>query len=53
MLAAAIVGVFFIPLLYVIFQWLRERIKDVGGQTRAPMPAPAPSAPQRQNVPAD
>jgi multidrug efflux pump subunit AcrB len=53
MLAAAIVGIFFIPVLYVIFQWLRERIKGVGGRTRAPMPAPAPSAPQRQNVPAD
>jgi len=25
MLAAAVVGVFFIPVLYVVFQWLRER----------------------------
>ncbi len=25
MLAAAVVGVFFIPMLYVVFQWLRER----------------------------
>ena len=31
MLAASIVGIFFIPVLYVIFQWLRERIKGLGG----------------------
>jgi multidrug efflux pump subunit AcrB len=34
MVAAALVGIFLIPVLYVIFQWLRERVKGV-------KPAPA------------
>jgi len=39
MLAASLFGIFIIPMLYVVFQWLRER---VGG--RAPSEtAPAPS----------
>jgi hypothetical protein len=50
MLAAATVGVFFIPVLYVIFQWLRER---VGGGGTASAPAPVASAPQKQTTPAD
>ncbi len=29
MLAAALVGIFLIPLLDVIFQWLRERLKGI------------------------
>jgi multidrug efflux pump subunit AcrB len=29
MLAASIVGIFLIPVLYVVFQWLREKIKGV------------------------
>jgi hydrophobe/amphiphile efflux-1 (HAE1) family protein len=33
MLAASIIGIFFIPVLYVIFQWLRETIKGWGGGT--------------------
>jgi Cu/Ag efflux pump CusA len=31
MVAASIIGIFFIPVLYVIFQWLRETIKGWGG----------------------
>jgi multidrug efflux pump subunit AcrB len=27
MLAAALVGIFLIPLLYVVFQWMREKAK--------------------------
>lgn len=27
MLAAAIIGIFMIPMLYVVFQWMRERVK--------------------------
>jgi multidrug efflux pump subunit AcrB len=50
MLAAATVGVFFIPVLYVIFQWLRERVR--GGGT-ASAPGPVASAPQKQTTPAD
>jgi HAE1 family hydrophobic/amphiphilic exporter-1 len=33
MLAAALVGIFLIPMLYVVFQWLRERV------SRGPAPA--------------
>jgi HAE1 family hydrophobic/amphiphilic exporter-1 len=29
MLAAALIGVFLIPMLYVVFQWLRERAKPI------------------------
>ena len=39
MLAAAILGVFIIPMLYVVFQWLRERTKTALGAA-----APAPAA---------
>jgi multidrug efflux pump subunit AcrB len=28
MLAASLVGIFLIPVLYVVFQWLREKIKS-------------------------
>ena len=31
MLAAALIGIFLIPVLYVVFQWLRERVKAWGG----------------------
>jgi hydrophobe/amphiphile efflux-1 (HAE1) family protein len=39
MLAASIVGIFFIPVLYVMFQWLRERIKGLGGGKPSDKPA--------------
>jgi hydrophobe/amphiphile efflux-1 (HAE1) family protein len=46
MLAASIVGIFFIPVLYVIFQWLRERIKGLGGGKPSDKPAlPADATP--------
>ncbi|MEM0907517.1 MAG: efflux RND transporter permease subunit, partial [Pseudomonadota bacterium] len=31
MLAAATIGVFLIPMLYVVFQWIREKVKGVLG----------------------
>jgi hydrophobe/amphiphile efflux-1 (HAE1) family protein len=31
MLGAAIIGIFLIPLLYVVFQWAREKVKGQGG----------------------
>ncbi len=42
MLAASIVGIFVIPMLYVVFQQLRERVKGKGPQTAANAPAPDP-----------
>jgi hypothetical protein len=33
MIAAAAIGIFMIPPLYVFFQWLREKIKRVGTKT--------------------
>src|SRR5437667_7223804 len=36
MIAAALFGIFVIPMLYVVFQWLRERT----GSSAAPAPAP-------------
>ena len=48
MLAAAVVGVFVIPMLYVVFQWLREKTgwkpapaPDEPSSPAAPQPAPA------------
>ncbi len=35
MLAASIFGIFFIPMLYVIFQWMRERVSGGSGSGRA------------------
>ena len=49
MLAASIVGIFFIPVLYVIFQWLRERIKGMGGGKPSDNPAmPTDATPAAQ-----
>jgi hydrophobe/amphiphile efflux-1 (HAE1) family protein len=36
MLAASMVGIFFIPVLYVMFQWLREKAKETGLGVRVP-----------------
>ena len=41
MQAASIIGIFFIPVLYVIFQWLRETIKGWGGGTMSKDSPPA------------
>jgi HAE1 family hydrophobic/amphiphilic exporter-1 len=38
MLAAAAFGIFVIPMLYVVFQWLRERTAGSGAK-KAPRPA--------------
>ena len=47
MLAASIFGVFVIPMLYVVFQWMREKV------TRAPEQAPEPGhGPAPDQVPA-
>jgi len=47
MLAASILGVFVIPMLYVVFQWMREKV------SRAPEPAPASGhGPAPDQVPA-
>jgi HAE1 family hydrophobic/amphiphilic exporter-1 len=33
MIAAALFGIFMIPMLYVVFQWLRERtVRRTGGR---------------------
>jgi hydrophobic/amphiphilic exporter-1 (mainly G- bacteria), HAE1 family len=42
MLAASIFGVFMIPMLYVVFQWLRERVSGAPKPVQAPHGAPAP-----------
>jgi HAE1 family hydrophobic/amphiphilic exporter-1 len=44
MLAASLIGVFMIPMLYVVFQWLRERV------SRQPQPDPAGA---REGAPAE
>jgi hypothetical protein len=42
MLAAAFVGIFLIPLLYVVFQWMREKARNaVGGSGRKDGKAPS------------
>jgi multidrug efflux pump subunit AcrB len=43
MIAASLVGIFLIPVLYVVFQNLRERVKSIGRSRTAP-DAPAPAA---------
>ena len=32
MIAAAAIGIFIIPVLYIIFETLRERVKGMGGK---------------------
>jgi hydrophobe/amphiphile efflux-1 (HAE1) family protein len=45
MIAASAVGIFFIPVLYVIFQWVRERVKSmIGGPSATQTPGPPQSA---------
>ncbi len=46
MLAAALLGIFLIPMLYVVFQWLREKV------SRQPAAAP-PAAAHREEAPAE
>jgi HAE1 family hydrophobic/amphiphilic exporter-1 len=42
MIFASVFGIFMIPVLYVIFQWLREKIK---GQPTKKVETPPPAAP--------
>jgi multidrug efflux pump subunit AcrB len=44
MLAAAIIGIFLIPLLYVVFQWAREKVKGTGGEKMRGEASPAQGA---------
>jgi multidrug efflux pump subunit AcrB len=39
MVAAAFIGIFMIPMLYVVFQWLRERTKAAFARKERPAPA--------------
>jgi multidrug efflux pump len=48
MLAASIFGVFVIPMLYVVFQWLREKV----AHAPAPVPAPGHGGPAPDHAPA-
>jgi len=41
MLAASLIGIFMIPMLYVVFQWLREAVK--AKLRGAPLPEPPPA----------
>jgi len=41
MLAASLIGIFMIPMLYVVFQWLREAVK--AKWRGAPLPEPPPA----------
>jgi hydrophobe/amphiphile efflux-1 (HAE1) family protein len=47
MLSAAILGIFLIPLLYVVFQWAREKVKGSAGTIKPKPPAAEPA----QSVP--
>ncbi|WP_373503018.1 efflux RND transporter permease subunit [Aestuariivirga sp.] len=42
MLAAAVLGIFLIPLLYVIFQWMREKVKGKPKVAEQPGGSPVP-----------
>ena len=42
MIASSLIGIFLIPPLYVVFQWLREKIKGEG-KTKAPSAEPPPA----------
>jgi hypothetical protein len=44
MIAASAVGIFLIPPLYVVFQWLRERIRgEAAARPRDAEESPAPT----------
>jgi HAE1 family hydrophobic/amphiphilic exporter-1 len=47
MLAASLIGIFLIPMLYVVFQWLRERV------SRGPAPAEVGDAEIVRQAPAE
>jgi HAE1 family hydrophobic/amphiphilic exporter-1 len=43
MLAASMVGIFLIPMLYVVMQWFREKVHGTAQAKAAADPAPAPA----------
>jgi hydrophobic/amphiphilic exporter-1 (mainly G- bacteria), HAE1 family len=43
MLAASMVGIFLIPMLYVVMQWFREKVHGTAQAKAAEDPAPAPA----------
>jgi HAE1 family hydrophobic/amphiphilic exporter-1 len=44
MIASALIGIFFVPSLYLVFQWVRERVKGRPGRPEeAPQPPGAPA----------
>jgi HAE1 family hydrophobic/amphiphilic exporter-1 len=48
MIAASVFGIFIIPMLYVVFQWLRERVSKGGAsgpKAAAPKQPPAAQTP--------
>jgi HAE1 family hydrophobic/amphiphilic exporter-1 len=45
MLAASTIGIFLIPMLYVVFQWVRETVKAKIGMGPKPNSSPAPVTP--------
>jgi multidrug efflux pump subunit AcrB len=49
MLAASLIGIFLIPVLYVVFQWLREKVK--GQVLSAPVAECAPEAEEVASAP--
>jgi hydrophobe/amphiphile efflux-1 (HAE1) family protein len=44
MIAASAIGIFMIPMLYVVFQGMRERVKRWAGHRAAPAPGPGEGA---------
>jgi hypothetical protein len=51
MIFAAVFGVFIIPMLYVVFQWMREKVSGAPEPVLAPGHGPAPEqAPARDKA---
>lgn len=46
MIASSLIGIFLIPPLYVVFQWLREKIKGDGKKKTVTLPPPEPQPAQ-------
>jgi hydrophobe/amphiphile efflux-1 (HAE1) family protein len=43
MIASALIGIFFVPTLYAVFQWMRERVKGQPGRAKETAPPRAPA----------
>lgn len=46
MIASSLIGIFLIPPLYVVFQWIREKVKGEGKKRASALPPETPPAPQ-------